>query len=307
MTAAIQEPGPWERRVLGSLVKAFLFRRRKDRARDIPPHLGAERFTVPGNSGARVVGHVFPAPHGHARGVVVLAHPDKRYGQHWFVREGWIDALQAHGYAAVTFDFSQYGETRGGSTYLHDDLVAVARHARATHPGLPVHVVGLSLGAYAAANASPRLDFVESLLLESPYPDFMSWYDHSDSARALRWTNAALHRLFPKSYRRIDARRNIPHAPASRILVTAVARDTVTPERLSQAVAAAGPPGRTQYLELDGPEHLPFRASPEYRDAVFAHLAGSPVLGGVPIEDLGQPAVEARAVAVVPRPRVVAA
>ena len=55
----------------------------------------------------------------------------------------------------ITFDFTGYGESRGPATYYHEDLLAAARFAEHWAGGFPVHVVGVSMGAFAAANASP--------------------------------------------------------------------------------------------------------------------------------------------------------
>lgn len=49
-----------------------------------------------------------------------------------------------------------------------EDVLAAARLARDWSGGLPVHVLGVSMGAFAPCNAAPRLGFVRTLLLESP-------------------------------------------------------------------------------------------------------------------------------------------
>jgi alpha-beta hydrolase superfamily lysophospholipase len=225
-------PGRVERHLAGFLVRATLFRRRKAGSWEVPAGLPHRDLTFEGNTGARIAGRHFPAPHAPARGIVVLAHPDRRYGQHWFVREGWVEWLRAEGYACLTFDFSQYGRSRGGSTYLFEDLAAAARLARGLEPGVPVHVVGLSIGAFSAANASPDLDFIAGLVLESPYPSFGSWYagdGHRLGNAVMRGFNGA----FPRTARLIQA--------DHRILVAATVDDEVTPVELTRQVARAAP------------------------------------------------------------------
>lgn len=287
MTVPIEEPSAAEKTVVGWVVKTFLFRIRKDKGRKMPAHLGAKPVQIRGNSGARLLAHVIPAAHAHPKGVVVLAHPDRRYAQHWFVRTGWIDDLRAAGYAVVTFDFVRYGGSRGGSTYLHDDLIPVAEHARKTFPGTPVHVIGVSIGSFAAANASPRLDFVESLMLESPYPTFIDWYAAAEATPFTQAVNNSFNVFFKKTARRIQATTNIAHAAPKRILITAMADDKITPLRLTQEVAQRAPVGRSHYLELAGVGHLDaYETRPEYRAAVLAHLANQPVLGAVSVENL---------------------
>jgi len=265
-------PGPIERRVVGATVRAVFWGDRRGKPWPVPPHLEHEEVRFPGNSGATLAGRYFPHPA--PKGVVVLAHPDRRYGAHWFVKEGWVEWLLRHGYEALAFDFAPFGSSRGGSTYLHDDVAGAVAFARRWSGGLPVHVVGLSIGAFAAANASPRLD-VESLVLESPYPTFNAWYGRGWG----KWAMAAFDRAFPRTRDAIQAHRNIGHARARRILVAASPDDKVTPARLSRAVFDAAP-RRARWVEVPGAGHLGLFADEGYRAEVLATLAGRPVPTG---------------------------
>ena len=276
---ALQEPSSLEKRVVGAVVKAVFFRGRRGGPWEPPLGLDVSEVRFRGNSGARL--HGWYARHPAPRGIVVLAHPDRRYGKQWFAREGWLSWLHANGFASVCFDFPVYGRSGGGSTYLHDDVAAACRLARDLQPGLPVHLVGLSIGAFAAANAAPTLDFVESLVLESPYPTFEAWYSGAGESAGGRpgrpaghgAANSLLGRLFPRTYRRIDAGANVAHARARRILVAGTRADEVTPIALTRAMAGRAPPGRTRYLELADARHLGLFGHADYRAAVLATLA----------------------------------
>ena len=265
----MEAPSGLERRVVGALVKRWFGDRRASLA-EVPFEYEFEPVAFRGNNGARLAARWFPLER--ARGTVVLAHPDKRHGQHWFVRSGWIRFLQAAGYQALTFDFPMYGHSRGGSTYLHDDVLAAVEWTKTRAPRVPTHVVGLSLGAFAAANASPYLTGVDSLILESPYPSFNSWFGRGPQ----RWAMDFFDHVFPRTARRIQAHLNVADAKPSRILIAATSDDAVTPVHLTRAVAAGAPPERTTYLEVDGAAHLEILASSEkYRGAVLATLAGT--------------------------------
>lgn len=256
-------PSELERRIVGGVVRTAFLRNR--RAGPWPVAIPHREVRFAGNAGADLAGRWFP--HERPRGAVVLAHPDRRYGQHWFVREGWVEWLLGHRLEVLTFDFPGYGGSRGGSTYFHDDVEAAARFAQRWAGGLPVHVIGLSMGAFAAANASPRLGFVEGLVLESPYPNFASWYGPGAKARF----QAAFERAFPASGAQIQADRNLARAAPKRVLVAAAGEDRVTPARLSRAVADAAP--RATYLELPGLDHFePFPKSDAYRRAILDTL-----------------------------------
>lgn len=261
------EPSRLEKRIVGAVVKTVFFRGRRGGPWPLPE--GTVPVAFRGNSGARLRG--FHMPVGAARGIVVLVHPDRRYGKQWFVREGWLPWLAENGFEALAFDFPVYGESSGGSTYLHEDVLAACAEARRLRPGLPVHVVGLSLGAFACANASPVLHDVEGMVLESPYPTFQSWYQGRPGA--LRAANRLLGQVLPRTYRRIDAGRNIEAAAPQRILVAASRDDEVTPAALTRHVAQAAPAQRTTYVELHGP-HLGLFRQPAYREAVLATLRG---------------------------------
>jgi hypothetical protein len=277
------EPSSAEKRVVGALVKTVFFRGRRGGPWEPPLGLDVRPVRFPGNSGARL--HGWHVPHGAPRGIVVLAHPDRRYGKQWFARDGWLAWLHANGFESLAFDFPMYGQSRGGSTYLHDDVAAACRLARRLQPGLPVHLVGLSLGAFASANAQPVLDFLDGLVLESPYPTFDAWYAGGSGRAAGHGTaNRVLGRLFPRTYRRIDAGANIAQSKARRILVAATASDHVTPVRLSRELSRRAPAERTRYFEAALPPHLGLFADPDYRAAVLATLA--PPDGASPLPSL---------------------
>lgn len=278
------EPSALEKRVLGALVRAFFFRGRRGGPWDPPLGMDVSELRFQGNSGARL--HGWYTRHPSPRGIVVLAHPDRRYGKQWFAREGWLSWLHANGFESVCFDFAVYGRSGGGSTYLHDDVAAACRLARRLRPGLPVHLVGLSIGAFASLNAAPGLDFVEGLVLESPYPTFEAWYDQggqpgsADRPKGHGRLNSFLGRTFPKTYRRIDAGATAPDIQARRILVAGSADDDVTPIGLTRAVADRLPADRTEVLEVEGTRHLGLFQRPEYREAILRTLA--PTVWAVP-------------------------
>lgn len=257
----MEAPSILERRLAGAFVKTAFLRDR--RGGPWTPDLPHTPVSFEGNTGARLAGHWFAAEK--PRGAVVLAHPDRRYGKHWFVKEGYVPFLLENGYDVLTFDFTGYGESRGPATYYHEDVLAAARLAEHWGGRLPVHVVGVSMGAFAAANASPRLDFVRSLVLESPYPSFNAWYGKGPMLHAMRAFDAA----FPRTSAAIQADRNIARAAPKRVLVAWSPRDEVTPPHLSERIADAAP--HAERLQVDAP-HLGFLQDARYREALLSVL-----------------------------------
>lgn len=253
-----------ERRLTGAVIQTLWLRDRRGGPWLPPAHLKHTPVTFEGNTGSTVAGHWFAAEK--PRGAVVLAHPDKRYAKHWFVKEGYVELLLSEGYDVLTFDFTGYGESRGPATYYHEDVIAAARFAEHWAGGFPVHVVGVSMGAFAAANASPKLDFVRSMVLEAPYPSFNAWYSKGAGYHAMQ----AFDKLFPASGRAIKADRNFARAAPERILVAYSPQDDVTPPELTKQVADANPKARL--LEVHAP-HLGFLADARYKAALLETLA----------------------------------
>ena len=260
-------PSRLERRLVGAIVRRLFWGDRRGKPWDVPATLPHDDVRFAGNSGAVLAGRYFPHPV--PKGVVVLCHPDRRYGQHWFVREGWVEWLLRQGYDVLTFDFAPFGASRGGSTYLHEDVTGAVAFARRWSGGLPVHVIGLSIGAFAAINASPFLDDVESLVLESPYPSFNAWYGRGP----FHWAMWAFDRLFPRTAAVIQADRNVALAKPKRVLIAFSRSDETTPPRLTQAVAANAATG-TRLLEVHDAAHLALFSNPAYRQAVLETLQG---------------------------------
>jgi pimeloyl-ACP methyl ester carboxylesterase len=254
-------PGPLERRVVGGLVKTLMMPGRRRAPAPPPAHLESRDLAFEGNTGARLAGRWFPAEK--PRGVVALAHPDKRAGKHWFVASGWVDHLHAEGFDVLTFDFPGYGASRGPATYYHEDVVAAAELARAWSGLLPVHLVGVSMGAFAVANASPRLPWVKSITLESPYPSFNAWYAKGPRRAIMD----GFDRAFPASSRAIQADANVARAAPSRVLVALAEDDRVTPPALTEAVFRAAPKERSRLVRVKG-GHLSAIADEGFRAAL---------------------------------------
>lgn len=181
------------------------------------------------------------------------------------MKQGWVDWLTEHGFEVLTFDLPFYGATHGPAHYYPEDVVAAVGFARRWSGGLPTHAIGLSLGAFAVANAAPRLDGIDGIVLESPYLTFADWYGKG----AGRVGSTLFEWFFPRSRRIIRTERNLPQAKARRILVAASRTDRVTDVRLSRQVARLAPTDRTAYLEIDGAAHLELFQSEDYKHAIL--------------------------------------
>ncbi|HVL46984.1 MAG TPA: alpha/beta fold hydrolase [Candidatus Thermoplasmatota archaeon] len=257
-------PSRLERRLVGLFAKAVFVRGRRRTPPEKPKHPPSQEVVIEGDVGQRLVARWFPVER--PRGVVVLAHPDTRWAKDWFVQRGWIDFIHEAGLEALAFDFTGYGASEGPATYPLDDVLAATRFAQAGSGFLPVHVVGVSYGACAVANAAPRLSGVKSIVLESPFPNLNIWFRD----RLRRLAMDVFDRAFPKTSRFAQADENIAHALPERILFCLAEEDETTPPALTEAVARRAPQERTTLLRVPGASHLePFTTSEEYRQALL--------------------------------------
>ena len=133
-----------------------------------PAGLTVESVTFPSRSGATIHGWLIGSPTN--RAVVILQHGIHASRAELVSRARFL--FEA-GYAVLMFDFQAHGESIGSQItfgFLESrDAQAAVAFAKSRFPGKPIGVIGLSLGAAAAALAEPPLD-VQALVLEMMYP-----------------------------------------------------------------------------------------------------------------------------------------
>jgi pimeloyl-ACP methyl ester carboxylesterase len=149
--------GPFEKRFIMALMP-LLFRSVygwRDRAH----YPGAQRFDVPGVDGSILRAAMFRTGAAAPKGVVLLCHPFLKYGMAWFFKNGYPDWMTRAGYHVVAFNFKGFGESSLGGIAFSDDVFSVAQAMRARHPGLPMHLLGASFGAYHSIHSIARNEF----------------------------------------------------------------------------------------------------------------------------------------------------
>lgn len=135
-------------------------------------------------------------PEAPPRGVIVVAHG---YGEHGGRYGNVVDALGPKGYALYIADHRGHGKSAGTRAlidsfeYLLDDLDQVFATARKEQPGLPMFLLGHSMGgSIALASALRRGDHLHGLVLSGPAVLF------DGVSRPTKWLAAVLGRLAPK-------------------------------------------------------------------------------------------------------------
>jgi hypothetical protein len=136
-------------------------------------HERVSRHAVPGADllparlPAHLVDAVFVEPTAApARSAVLLCHGIGETVEQWF---GVQQLLAAHGVASLVFDYSGYGKSKGRPHWEQFELDAIAAFTvlEKLVPGLPVSVVGFSLGSGVAIAAIDRLAAHRLILCEA--------------------------------------------------------------------------------------------------------------------------------------------
>lgn len=131
-----------------------------------PPQPGVEVLAIPSASGDLAA---WVQPVDSARGVVVLMHGVRADRSSQI---GRMRLFHEAGYVTVAFDFQAHGESPGEAITFgwreREDAIAAVHFARGRFPGLPVAVVGQSMGGAAAILAGPRLG-ADALVVEAVY------------------------------------------------------------------------------------------------------------------------------------------
>lgn len=248
-----------------------------------PADLNAERIVLRADGAPDLVGWRIPQ-RGELCGVVVLLHGRGD------ARDGMLDraALFAElGFASLAFDFRGHGESGGAVTGFGydeaDDVVRIVEAAREFRPSGPLAIVGVSMGAAAAAQAAHRID-ARAYVLELLYSTL-----HDTTARRmplpiLRDLQAALAlsqtswRLgfAPSDLRPID---RIAEIETPMLLLAGGADALATPEQSRALAAAAGPHGRLIWFDdaahVDLHAHDPSRYADEVAAFLRARLCGA--------------------------------
>jgi alpha-beta hydrolase superfamily lysophospholipase len=133
----------------------------------LPKDMPVEQVAFPSASGTMIHGWLVTSPTN--RGVVILQHGIHGDKSTLVAR---AKLFSKSGYSVLLFDFQAHGESIGKQItfgYLESlDSQAAVEFVKKRFPDQPVAVVGVSLGAAAAALAQPPLD-VQALVLEMPF------------------------------------------------------------------------------------------------------------------------------------------
>lgn len=185
------------------------------------------------------------------RGAVLLVHPWVEWGRSYFHRRGRIQALREAGYSSLAVDLGGFGGTRRAPGFLDRDVEAAFQHLRRLAGDVPLHVWGVSSGAYWLHVLLSRGVGVAGAMFEDVSPHLLEW----------SWRMAPLGRPFyfffrnvlRTSYRFLDIRRHASAMNLGAVSYVSGEKDPgVLPEDTRALAAAAG----GQALIIPGAGHL---------------------------------------------------
>ncbi len=257
--------------------------------------LPQEVFDVPNASGTRLRGTWVPHPD--PRGVIVCAHG---YCMNRSELAAFAGFFASCGLAVLLFDFRNHGGSARGRCgigwYEREDVKAAAAEARRRAPGVPVLLLGSSMGSAAIAFAVGEDPAVaDALVLDSCYDRLMDaaggWWDFlgamTNTGRLLRvwlWPVARLARPFagfdPKAISVAESLRGYVRP----VLLLHGRADTIAPPLCAERIAAAVA-GPVEVVWFEHCDHAEMRwlHPDEYRAALgaFFDRIGLPPPGGV--------------------------
>ncbi len=237
--AAPRRPSPRQERLANRLFLALSPRLRAGRQTSPSRLYAFEHIEIERSQGRGTLSATWYQAAGTARGAVLLAHPWVVWGEGYFHRRGRVEALQAAGYHALTFDLGGVGASgpASGAFYdrdLEDALAALAARAG----GLPLHFWGVSCGGYWGHPLLSRVAVAGAMFEDVP-GHLIEW-----SSRMAPWGLPCYlffrHCLRP-SYRYMDLCRHAPHLRVRAAAYVSGGRDRGTlPAETAELARLAG-------------------------------------------------------------------
>lgn len=87
------------------------------------------------------------------KGVVILCHPFLKYGMSYFFKNEYHQWLAQAGYHVVGFNFKGFGLSTVEGVSFSEDVTSMVLWANREYPVLPIHILGLSFGAFHGIHA----------------------------------------------------------------------------------------------------------------------------------------------------------
>jgi alpha-beta hydrolase superfamily lysophospholipase len=135
------------------------------------------RLHVESGSGARLSALLGPAHATEAKGAVLMSHPMGASAKGFWMKYGHAEMLRHAGYHVMVFDLNGFGESTSTTMDFPLDILAAGQALQALYPGLPVAVLGASMGAAMSVCAMAHPDHpFKAAVLESAFPTLLHFW-----------------------------------------------------------------------------------------------------------------------------------
>jgi pimeloyl-ACP methyl ester carboxylesterase len=149
---------------------------------------GFSQFALVGGDNSRLAGAVCASKVEQAKGVVILSHPFLKFGMSYFFKNNYHEWLSAAGYHVVGFNFKGFGRSTVEGVSFAEDVISLAEWARRRYPGLPVHLLGASFGAFHGIHAiATRRAAFDSALFDSVPATLTHFFGSGMIGAVMRW------------------------------------------------------------------------------------------------------------------------
>ena len=228
--------------------------------------------TIPAEDGAPLEAWYFPAravEGGTSQALVVHAHGNGgNLSNHWPVAVG----LTQRGFDVLTFDYRGYGRSPGRVTRSRAaaDVRSVLDHAsaRARREGIPLVLLGQSMGAALALEVAPERSDLAAVVADSPFSSWsrIAWHHYGRGRWYSPVVKLALGTLF------LPRKDPVEHATrlSAPLLVISGTSDKTCPTEMSEEIARRVPGARLYCLP--GADHVGQRTAAE-GTCVFDEIA----------------------------------
>ena len=135
------------------------------------------RLRIESQSGARLSALLGPAHTTEAKGAVLMCHPMGAAAKGFWMKYGHAEMLRHAGYHVMLVDLNGFGESDSTTMDFPLDVLAAGQALQSLYPGLPVAVLGASMGAAMSvcAMADPMHPF-KAAILESAFPTLLHFW-----------------------------------------------------------------------------------------------------------------------------------
>lgn len=242
------------------------------------------RIAVPSKSGATLSALLAEALTPTAKGAVLMSHPMGAVAKGFWLKYGHADFLRKAGYHVMVFDLNGFGESSNTTMDYPLDVLAAGQTLQAYFPGLPIAVMGASMGAAMSVCALSHPDHpFKAAVLESTFPTLLHFWSRYPIPKLGIQISKLLYPAGERRLRPIHSAENLVNSPSTLLIYGGA--DKFTPIKDGKLLwNRLKDKTHTEFWEVPEAEHThAYRAQPQLYamrviDFLDRELSGTPAL-----------------------------